>query len=119
MENRVSQANSLYQKLFAEFKLFESFENGTECQESFNVMWADAKNQFKFNKAGLEKWAREKILAYQQKRSIKKSSSILTFLLPRGADVSNNCINYVNKLEKFDFYAYLSLDQGCFNFKIS
>lgn len=89
MSNRASQANSLYQKLFIEFKLNESHNSGTKCQEDFNTVWIEAKQRFNNDKVELERWAMEKIKEYQQKRCIKKSASILTFFSPRTVDVNN------------------------------
>lgn len=90
MANKASKNNSLYHKLFNEYKLFENFDSGVECQESFNDMWAEAKNQFVNDRQQLEQWAEEKIIEYQKKRTIKKSSSILTFLSRPRADVSHS-----------------------------
>ena len=103
MNKQPSKANSLYQTLFNEYKLCENFTSGTQCQETFNVMWAEAKNRFQKNKTGLEQWAQEKILAYQQKRSLKKSTSIVKFLSPCGTDVNiyNNLYNcFIIRLRK-------------------
>ena len=88
MANKALKTNSLYHKLFNEYKLFENFNSGVKCQESFNDMWAEAKNQFKNDRQQLEQWVEEKIIDYQKKRTIKKSSSILTFLSRPRAFVS-------------------------------
>lgn len=90
MANKTPKTNSLYHELFNEYKLYEKFDSGVKCQENFNAMWAEAKNRFKQDRQELEQWAQEKINEYQKKRTVKKFSSILTFLSPPPTNVSRN-----------------------------